>query len=257
MSDGVTRGIVAAHQAGAVTAASMFANAPGFASAVAAAKVTPGLELGLHFNITVGAPVAPPEAVATLCDSTGKFLPLWKQVVRAAAGRIDPEHIGRECRAQLERLRAHGIVVTHLDSHRHAHILPGVWERVAGLATTEGIPVRAPVEPAVGRRAWAKLAIGGAWWVSSHFGREPGTRSFRGIGLSGAWHFSDALVRLFDGLPPGGTEIMVHPGYADADLASWDSYTDGRECELVALRSPQVLGRLTRGDFRLVRFADL
>jgi predicted glycoside hydrolase/deacetylase ChbG (UPF0249 family) len=69
--------------------------------------------------------------------------------------------------------------------------------------------------------------------------------------------FADAFLRVLDALPPGGTEIMVHPGYVDADLLRCDDYASERELELAALRSPQVLTRLGRGDVRLVRFADL
>ena len=256
MSDGVTRGILEAHRAGAVNAASMFANTPGFAGAVTASGEAPGLELGLHFNVTIGAPVSAPSAVATLCDATGEFVSPGRLLARALAGRIEPEEVALECRAQLERLRANGIAVTHLDSHRHVHVLPGIWKGITAVGAAEGIPVRVPVEPPIGRRALAKLAIRGSWWISARRGLERG-RSCRGIGLLGGRHFPEALIRTLDALPPGGTEVVVHPGYADADLATWDSYTNGRECELLALRSPQVLARLTKGDLRLVRFADL
>lgn len=258
LSDGVTRGIAEAHRGGAVTAASMFANAPGFKAAVQAARELPRLDLGLHFNLTAGAPVAPPAQVASLCGDNGEFLRLGALIRRALAGRVDPDDVTRECRAQLDRLRTNGIVVSHLDGHRHAHVLPGVWSGVTAVGRGEGLPVRRPVEPIRRGRPAAKLALQMAYrFVSRETKEGPPSHHFRGIGLLGAWHFADALVELIDHLPPGVTEVMVHPGYVDADLLSWDSYGQERERELIALRSPQVLTRLTRGDPRLVRFVDL
>jgi predicted glycoside hydrolase/deacetylase ChbG (UPF0249 family) len=258
LSDGVTRGIVEAHRGGAVTAASMFANAPGFAAAVQAARESPRLDLGLHFNLTAGAPVAPPVQVPSLCGPNGELLPLGSLIRRALGGRVDPDDVTRECRAQLDRLRTNGIAVSHIDGHRHVHVLPGVWSGVAAVARGEGLPVRKPVEPIRGGRPAAKLALRVAHeLVTRHPNGDPPSHHFRGIGLLGAWHFADALIELIDHLPLGVTEVMVHPGYVDADLLRWDSYGHDRERELVALRSPQVLTRLTRGDPQLVRFADL
>lgn len=258
LSDGVTRGIVEVHRGGAVTAASMFANAPGFAAAVQAAHEVPRLDLGLHFNLTAGAPVATSAQVSSLCRADGGFLSLGALIRRAFAGRIDPDDVTRECRAQLDRLRTSGIVVSHLDGHRHVHVLPGIWPAVAAVARREGLPVRRPVEPIHRGRSAAKLALRIAYGFASRDTKEgPSSHHFRGIGLLGAWHYADAFVELIDPLPPGVTEVMVHPGYVDADLLRWDSYGQDRERELVALRSPQVLNRLTRGDPQLVRFVDL
>ncbi|HEX4561420.1 MAG TPA: ChbG/HpnK family deacetylase [Gemmatimonadales bacterium] len=258
LTEGVTRGILEAHRAGAVTAASMFANAPGFASALAAAHQAPALELGLHFNLTVGRPVARAGEVASLCDADGRFLPLGRLIRRTLAGRVDSGHVARECHAQLERLRSHGMAVTHLDSHRHVHVLPGIWPGVSAVGAQEGLALRVPVEPLAGGRASAKLAVRLAHWTAARLEKPARpARHFRGIGLLGTWRYAEALMRILDELPPGGTEIMVHPGYVDAELVEWDGYVQDRECELVALRSPQVLTRLTRGDFTLGRFGDL
>ncbi|HYK12087.1 MAG TPA: ChbG/HpnK family deacetylase [Gemmatimonadales bacterium] len=256
LCEGVTRGIVEAHQAGAVTAASMFANAPGFGGAVQAARQFPRLDLGLHFNLTVGAPVSPPARVPSLCATTGLFRSLGPLIRRALSGRVDPDDVARECRAQLDRLRAAGVRVSHLDGHRHAHVLPGVWSGVEAVGRSEGIPVRRPVEPVGPGRMAAKLALRIACVIAMP-GPTPSSHHFRGIGLLGARDFGDALVGLLDRSPAGVTEVAVHPGYVDADLLRWDSYAQDRERELAALRSPHVLTRLTRGDPRLVRFADL
>jgi predicted glycoside hydrolase/deacetylase ChbG (UPF0249 family) len=259
LSDGVTRGILEAHRSGAVTAASMFANAPGLEGAVRGARETPSLDLGLHFNLTVGAPLIPAEKIPSLCGADGQFLPLRALAARAFRGRVDADQVARECLAQLDRLRAAGIPVTHIDGHRHVHVLPGVWRGVVGVARRSGLAaVRVPVEPAPGGRAGTKMVVTWAWRLGARGVPGPrGVDHFRGIGLLGSRRFADGLLRILDRVPPGDTEVMVHPGYVDADLLRWDRYGIGRERELAALRSPEVLTRFRRGDFRLIGFADL
>lgn len=257
LTDGVTRGIVEAHEAGSVTAASMFANAPGFDDAVRAARDHPSLDLGLHLNLTVGAPVAGAERVPSLCDGGGGFLPLGHLCARALVGRVVASEVTRECRAQLERLRHHGIAVTHLDGHRHVHVLPGVWEGVISAVQGAGVVVRVPWEPFAGGRRLAKLAIRCALALAGDTRPPRLPPHFRGLGLLGATRFAEALVALLQQLPPGDTEIAVHPGYSDEELLRLDPYGAERGWELEALRSPEVLTVLRREGFRLTRFVDL
>ena len=49
---------------------------------------------------------------------------------------------------------------------------------------------------------------------------------------------------------------MVHPGYSDASLREWDSYTGERETELSVLCSPEFRELLDRWDVTLTNFAD-
>src|SRR5215831_16051926 len=89
LSEGVNRGILAAHAAGSVTSTSLLVNLPAFDHAVAGAREAPRLGVGLHFNVTAGAPVLPAERVRSLCDPrTGDFHPLRRLVQRAFRGRL-------------------------------------------------------------------------------------------------------------------------------------------------------------------------
>lgn len=267
LSAGVNRGILEAHAAGAVTSASLLVGAPGFADAVAGLGSAPRLDVGLHLNLTAGAPVADRGKVATLWDpATEAFYPLAGLVRRALAGRIVPGQVVAECEAQLRRLRMAGVAVTHLDGHRHVHVLPGIWEAVLTVARRAGgLPVRVPTEPVLGRpfrpaRAIAQLLTGLAWRAAA---RRDGGRDlrrvdhFRGMALLGASDFQRRLLALLDRLAPGTTEIVVHPGYADADLALWDAYGLPREWERAALCSAEVRARLARGDIVLRHFGQL
>ena len=237
----------------------MFADAPGFAGAVRAARDHPTLDLGLHFNLTVGAPVVGDGNVPSLCDADGRFLPLPRLCARALTGRVVARQVRRECLAQLERLRGQGIPVTHLDGHRHVHVLPGVWEGVIAATREAGIGiVRVPLEPLAGGRPLAKLALRFSFRLSARRARPPrGPLHFRGMGLLGAPRFAAGLAAILGALPPGDTEIAVHPGYSDEELLRQDPYGVERERELAALQSPEVLTLFRREGRRLMRFADL
>ena len=80
---------------------------------------------------------------------------------------------------------------------------------------------------------------------------------FRGIAL-GTGFSRPALVRELEHLPSGFTELMVHPGYLDAEAAKLTSFTTGRDSELAALTSPESRRALDQVRARLRRWdADL
>ena len=63
LSEGVSRGILDAHQHGIVTETSVMVNLGDLQHAAALLAAAPRLAVGLHLNITRGRPVAPPPVV--------------------------------------------------------------------------------------------------------------------------------------------------------------------------------------------------
>ena len=263
-SDGVTRGIIEAHTAGSVRSASMMANGLDWESAVRHARATRTLDIGVHLNLVQGRPLL---RVPSLTNArTGELLPLGALARRALARRIDRDELASELRAQIERVRQAGIAVTHLDSHRHAHVLPGIFPVVCRVAIEAGIRVlRIPREPlgvnALHAGATARklvlatsLRVSGALPLDSALAT---TDHFRGVSLQGGAHFAGRLRRALDTLEPGSTELMVHPGHVDEALVAQDPYTRPRATELAVLTSPGTRERLARGDIDLVSFAAL
>jgi predicted glycoside hydrolase/deacetylase ChbG (UPF0249 family) len=258
LSEGVNRGIVEAHEAGSVTSASLLVNLPAFGDAVDRAARNPQLGIGLHFNLTAGTPVCAPDAVPSLCDSRGEFHSLRRLVARALSGRIAAADVARECGAQILRLRQAGIAVTHLDSHRHVHLLPGLWGPVVETARQAGIGcVRVPLERLGGRTPLGALAEQTLLRSAYRLGGGNGTRPvdhFYGSALFKRPDFLRGLLELIDQMEPGVTELMVHPGYDDGHIGRWDSYTRGRESELRALTDPALRRRLRRARIELTHF---
>lgn len=267
LTDAINRGIGEAFAAGGVSSASALVNTAGWPDAARRTRaLAPALGVGLHFNLTAGRPLSPPRDVPSLVDArTGDFLTLPRLVARALSGRIAADQVAAECRAQIARFsRDTGLAPTHLDGHRHVHAIPGIHAAVAAVARDAGIAhVRRPVErlrehPARLVASMKKVVIGAAWGASRDAAGSGLRPRFHGISSQGHRCFLADLLEAVDSIPAGGAaEIMVHPGYPDAELEAWDGYTRARRVELEALCSPMLGERLRRGDVRLVTFAGV
>lgn len=235
LTPGVSRGILDAHRRGIVTSTTALASLPAVPDLDAEAAALPALGLGLHVNLTWGAPVSPVSAVPSLVGGEGRF----RRDPRLAAQAAAPDEVRREVDAQLEAFaRRFGRAPTHLDSHHHVHRLPGVMDAVMSVALVARLPLRAP---------------------------DPGFREgLRRHGVATTDHFlgGDApapywtLERLLDGLaglPLGLTELMCHPGLYDETLA-YSRYGREREVELAALTDPEARATVDRLDVTLCHF---
>ena len=108
------------------------------AAALAQARMC-GLDVGLHLNVTEGAPVAAPESIASLLvpETDGRLVFRGKLGFRDALDRgdidleIDLEQLVIECVAQMHWFTAHnaGVAPTHCDGHQHFHVCPGGMQR--------------------------------------------------------------------------------------------------------------------------------
>lgn len=257
ITPGVSRGIAEAMASGVVTSASVMVNMQGWDDASSRLGDAPhDVSFGLHLNLVAGRPLTP---ARSLVDArTGCFHSLARFSFLAAVGALGADEIAAECAAQLDRLRGTGVRVTHADSHRHVHVLPAVANAIRPIL--RGLPLRRPRESLtrnlsdVGATV-KKLVLAAA--MGSTFGAEPSNGEvdhFVGISLQGSAWFSERLAILIDTLPTGTTELMVHPGYADAALFAVDDYTLPRERELASLMSPGCRRRLRQRAVELVAF---
>jgi hopanoid biosynthesis associated protein HpnK len=233
LTSGVNRAIVELHAAGLVTSTSLMARAGATDEAIALACATPSLGVGCHIVLLDGEPVLPPERIPSLVDArTGQFFQSHTAFLpRLFVGRIRAEEIEAEAAAQIAHLQRRGVRLTHIDTHKHAHIFPAVLRPVLRAAHAAGIrAVRHPFEP-----EWAIRAAVGAPLarvaevaalrplspycrriIARHgFSTSDGTIAMAGTGSLDA----AALRSLLRQLPPGVWELVTHPGYNDADLA--------------------------------------
>ena len=248
----VNQGIVEAHRDGILTCTTLMATGAAFDDAVGLARENPALDIGVHL-VLVGEP---------------PFPMTMAQLVRAIMlGRL---RIYEELRAQVRRILDAGLEPTHLDTHKHTHLLPPVLEAVAHLSEEYKIPwVRRPFDlpltaaarPGIG---WAKRATSRALGVArSRFARvlaRHGCRStdhFAGFQITGRYNALE-LAQLIRALPAGSTEFMCHPGICGDELrGARTRLKESRERELRALTAPEVRAALAESGVQLVSYRGL
>jgi predicted glycoside hydrolase/deacetylase ChbG (UPF0249 family) len=260
LTAGVTRAVRRAHLDGVVRATSLLAVGRAFEDAVSMLHATPGLDVGVHLAL-VGEdpPLLSAREVPTLVDDRGR-LPLTYRAYlrRAARGRVDPADVHRELSAQVERVVATGLPVTHLDTHQHVHLWPPVAAVVVELAQSQGIRhVRLSRSHARTPLAWGVNALSR---LLERRLRDAGLPTLGYAGLDEAGSMSaDALVRALAAVAGGvwpAAEVNVHPGLVDADSArfAWGYHW---ETELATLLDPALPGRVAAAGFRLTGFSGL
>jgi len=245
----VNRGIVEAHQHGILTATTLMATGDAFDDAVALARENPTLDIGCHLVLVGSEPF--PATVAQLAKAV-------------ALKRI---HVYDELRRQIARIADAGLNPTHLDTHKHTHLLPAVLDAVARLSEEFRIPwVRRPFDFPLqpGGISVAKRAVSRALGVvRGRFARvlaRHGCRStdhFAGFQITGHYD-SSSLVALIRALPDGSTEFMCHPGRCTDELRAMRTrLKESREQELRALTSPKVRNALRESGVKLVSYREL
>jgi hopanoid biosynthesis associated protein HpnK len=275
MTLGVNDAIVHAHQEGILTSATLMANGPAFEDAVRRALANPSLGVGCHLVLVGGQAIAPPEEISTLADPAGN-LPrsLEALVARVSCGLVRLKHIERELLAQIQKIRRAGIEPSHLDTHKHTHAHPAVMEALGKVAHATGIArVRNPFERL--RDSWKTtrgetgsysiqlLSAVAARTVTLLFRaicKKYGLRSpdrFLGLAMTGNLG-PRGLRQMIDIVSDGRTEIMLHPGLCDDDLASSGSRLQmQRQRELEGLLDPELKRVLGERDIRLISFRGL
>ena len=233
---GMTAGAIRAHREGIVTACSVVANGAAFEDAIARLRDVPSLEVGVHL------------ALVEERSLTGLRLPRKyttfapRYVLRAISIRA----IERELRAQIERVLASGLRVTHLNGHQHLHLLPRIFRIVAALAGEYGIPyVRIVDERTFGARSLSMRVLS----FLGRRARAPFTNDHTiGVGIAG--HLHD-VVPLLDAVE-GVTELVTHPGI-DVDGYAW-GYDWNRETD--ALCAPHLRAELAQRGIALITPAE-
>lgn len=218
-SDETVRATIECFEQGALTSASVMPAMPGTDEAVAFAREHPELDIGVHLTF-VGEgderPLSAPSAIPALVDGTGRFLPTRVVRLRALAHRLPVEQIEREIVAQIETVREQGLVISHVDSHRHLHKLPSFREALVRVLPRFGITrVRAVQDVFLRRplrsptywlgRGWQKR-LAAAFTTTDHMYMPTS---------AGDCGWEEPLARAIQQLEGRTLEVGVHPGYGD------------------------------------------
>lgn len=132
-------------RAGNLSSATLMVNMPGTQDAVDRKKDFPGLAVGLHFCITEGMALT---GVSSLTGPDGRFVDRSTIFKRSVSGQLRSADVRAELLSQLGRMASLGLAPTHVDSHQHTHMIPGVFDAMLSVLRERGLPVRAVAPPA-------------------------------------------------------------------------------------------------------------
>src|SRR5215510_9786234 len=206
--------------AGRIYDVSALANGECWESAVRFLRQHPQVSVGAHLNAVEGRPIAQSSEIRLLTGADRRFVGLRELLLRWARRPLAVTRaVEIEWRAQLERLRAAKLNISHVDSHRHLHAFPPAWRCAVRLAHTYGIPaIRLPRErSSLPMRRAAALALDASLTVSKLLSPSIGLRHndhFLGFKRAGAYGSSELIADLLK-LPAGLTEVTLHPSLED------------------------------------------
>ena len=271
LTAGVNRAIIEAHRAGIVTSTTLMANSAAYDEAILLAQQAPRLGVGVHLVFVDGRPIVSPTSIRTLAP--GRHSRFRGSIALLAANallaRLNPNEIEREAGAQIRKIQASGVLVSHLDTHKHTHLFPNILKPILRAAARCGISaIRNPLEPTFAqvpastqwkRRAQVRLLrvlaagfreLATAAGVST----TDGTLAILATGSLTLEVFRAIIANI----PDGTWEFVCHPGYDDDALrATGTRLRASRQRELEILTSDSARRTFEEYGVELISYRDL
>jgi chitin disaccharide deacetylase len=279
---GVNRAIIEAHTNGVVTSSTLMANGRAFADAVKLAKSAPRLSIGCHVVLIDGEAVVAAGRIPSLAAKSSTTSSRAQELrdglksfaARAIAGRLTANEIAAEAMAQIQKIQAAGIAVSHVDTHKHTHIFPAILRPLLRAAAACGVhAVRNPFGPRLPLKSGQLLARPNLWTrfaevkilhrFASKFreavDREGFTAPDGTLGIEVTGTLDETLFHaIARNIPEGTWEFVCHPGYNDADLqAAKTRLRQSRETELRVLTMPAAREIFAHEGVELISYSQL
>lgn len=240
LTSGVTHAILECHDQGIVSSTSWLINLPSKPDEVAAVRDS-RIGVGLHLNVSLGAPVLKAEDIFSLVTEEGLFK-------KKSDHELHPPLAGdlvKEYTAQIALFeQKFDRLPTHLDTHHQLHDQPIFMLALSQVAREKKLPIRRS-----------------ALMQSADFNRTyPGivtTQALYGNLDAKAFWTLEKLEEVLSTFLPGTAEIMCHPGILDAELQQKTSMTTAREKEHVLFSSPNLKSVLEKHKIKLINFSQL
>ncbi len=240
-----------------ITSASILVPCPWFPEVAQWAKTHPDADLGIHLALNADwtsyrwSSVSPQPPGSSLLDADG-YLPLLTPYVAAYAKMSD---VAVETRAQVDKAKAAGIRLSHLDSHMGTIVSTDALTAVY-LATGQAynLPVLLSRYDEGRERDLSKLHLApNAIVLDSVLQIMPGVPQSQWL---------DAYKKMLQPLPPGTYQLIVHLAHNDAEIqgATFDHLDWGaqwRQNDLDVVQSPDFQKFLKDQHFILISWRDL
>ena len=254
MSHSVNRATFEALEKGWITSSSILVPCPWFPEVANWARTHPEADLGIHLALNSEweqfrwGPVASSDKVASLLDPSG-YLPLDPENFKD----LKPEELRTELQAQVDKARAAGIHISHLDSH---------------MAALFGSPVLSKVYQELGKKYSLPILVEAAGTFAPQqrtLTPEPELTITQVISIAPGvperewlnW-YKGALAPL----KPGVYELIVHLAYDDDEMRAATSHHPDwgaawRQSDLETVSSGEFQQFLRDQHFVLVKWRDL
>ena len=261
MSAEVNEGVKRAVELGVLNNVSLMVNLPNFAEAVGFLREHPEVSVGLHFNITEGKSVLPPNEVSSLLREDDSFYHWTSLIPRLIFRDSRTLEIIKELWAQYQKLKETGLEITHVDSHHHMHLYPPVFKALTQLADKEAIKsLRChhfnlwDLTAGIGKPpTFKQLVINLGLWVNNrlynhkHLGEVD-----RIYDLNWDENMTEEeLIQILDHLPEGVTELICHLGILST--TGNRKFLEPRLRKLEILSKPRVRDRILNNGIHLVQ----
>jgi len=256
-------------QEGMLTSASIIVNGPRFDEAVRIAKRNPKLGIGLHFNIIEGLSIAGQKNVSSIVDEKGLFFDSHNTLAKKIIiGKAKLEEIELELDAQINYCNKSGLSITHIDSHRHLHMLPEVYKLVVKVSNKYGINKFRYLNPPLVDISFSinfKIILSIFFKIiKNRFTKNIITPDyFLGFFNSGNLKYNyihDVLKKIKSGI----IEIGFHPGLDNIQLTKtfphWSNYYDYNfdwEGDYRAITDPRFKKYIKENNIKLLNFKNL
>ena len=244
-----------AHLHGVLTAASLMVGAPAACDAIDRARRLPELRIGLHLVLADGASTLPHQAIPALVDADGRFGDrMVRDGFRFFFLPYVREQLAQEIRAQFEAFRRTGLVLDHVNTHKHFHLHPTVLSMILEIGRDYGMrAMRLPYE--ADSPAWIK-----PWMANlrARLKRAGVAHNDYVVGIAQTGRMDEAvLLDAIARLPDGVGEIYCHPATAGDGVLSEGMRTYRHADELNALLSPRVASALRAAGAQRGGFCDV
>lgn len=253
----VNEAVECAHRTGVLTATSLMVGAPAAQDAARRARALPQLRVGLHLTLCDGCALLSPRQIPDLVDGEGRFHDNmvsagWRFFV---SPRVRAQ-LAAEIRAQFAAFARLGLTLDHLDAHKHFHLHPTVLSLALRIGREFGLrAVRMPAEPGT---AMTRMLM--PWFALMRYrlrrARMDCNDQIFGVAHSGAMDEA-RLLQILAGLPPGVSEIYLHPGTTSGSAVAPSMAGYRHRDELQALLSPAVRAALSDPTIRRGGYADI
>lgn len=274
LAPGVNQSVLELGRREVLTSTTLMATASYMAAAAAGAATLPTLGVGCHVVLVDGTPALPPKSIPGLTRHSTRFRPNLVGFLRdLARGGIPESEIEAETIAQIRRVQAAGISITHLDAHKHTHMFPRVLRPLLRAARVCGVgAIRNPFEPswsvrATPRAPFARMIevrllslLRHRFMTLVHQAGLITTDGALGVLATGTLneHTVESLLATIPRNADGTWELVCHPGFHDEELDRVRTrLRESRAVEHAALLAAVPRFLAARPDVRLVHFGQL